>query len=318
MQTNDSYLEKWSKGYSPLPIPPKEEVKIEPIKVAPIEVTDECKKKFDTRGYWVGPKVISDEDVKRLRHEIERVFTGEIDSATSPYEYKYWRQIVDKHRNKSKDVYKINNAWYINKTIRSLVLSKEIGAVAAKFLQTPEVRLWHDQVINKPGLGSIEAVKDHSGNIGWHQDYGFWCTSNTSNMCTAWIPLQDVGEDNGCLRTIVHSHKWGLLPDSATFFDKDMEKLKERFVAEGRGDWIDEPCSMKAGQVAFHHALTFHGSGPNITDQPRYAIAIHIMPQNCGYAPGNGWHHNIKDLGPDAKEGDLFAGPCFPVLYKAE
>jgi ectoine hydroxylase-related dioxygenase (phytanoyl-CoA dioxygenase family) len=76
-----------------------------------------------------------------------------------------------------------------------------IGAAAAKLMKTPEIRLWHDQAICKPGQppGAASDV----GNIGWHQDYAYWQISNTSEMITAWIPLQDVNMENGAMRTIV-------------------------------------------------------------------------------------------------------------------
>jgi ectoine hydroxylase-related dioxygenase (phytanoyl-CoA dioxygenase family) len=36
---------------------------------------------------------------------------------------------------------------------------------------------------------------------GWHQDYAFWqCTS--PSLITAWIPLVDTTEENGCMRYI--------------------------------------------------------------------------------------------------------------------
>lgn len=57
----------------------------------------------------------------------------------------------------------------------------------------------------------------------------------------------------GCLRTITGSHKWGLIPDSATFFKKDLDSLKERFSAFGA--WEDEPSIMKAGQVAYIQSI---------------------------------------------------------------
>jgi ectoine hydroxylase-related dioxygenase (phytanoyl-CoA dioxygenase family) len=136
-------------------------------------------------------------------------------------------------------------------------------------------------------------------------------------MITAWVALQDTDLTNGGLRTITGSHKWGLLEDSATFFDKDMETLKTRFSRYGH-NWLDESCIMKAGQVAFHHSLTLHGSGANTRDEPRLAIAVHMMSQNCAYQSGHGWHHNLKDLGPNAKDGDLFVGECFPLLYQKE
>ena len=83
-------------------------------------------------------------------------------------------------------------------------------------------------------------------------------------MCTAWTDLQDTDLQNGGMRSIVGSHKWGLLEDSNTFGHKDLDGLQARFANQKiSGDWIDEPCIMQAGQVSFHHALTLHDSGPN-------------------------------------------------------
>jgi hypothetical protein len=39
-----------------------------------------------------------------------------------------------------------------------------------------------------------------------------------------------------------------LLPDSATFFEKDLDALQAKFSAFG-DQWSDEPSVMKAGQV---------------------------------------------------------------------
>jgi len=315
--SEDGKKEEWMKGwsdsgYAPLPIAPSSPPKVN-LNVLNYDVTEDDKKTFNEKGYWIGPKILDDDTVAVLRKEMYRIFGGEVDFPSTPYEYDYYLKKVRDHHKNAPSVRKINNAWYINAAVRELAHHKVIGKIAAKLLDTPEIRLWHDQAIWKPGQG--ENATD-SGNIGWHQDYGYWQSSNSSQMLTAWIPLQDVGLENGAMRTIVGSHKWGLVPESAAFFDRDMDKLKEKFGSLANGNWIDEPCNMKAGHIVFHHALTFHGSGPNKTNNPRLAIAIHMMSKDCGYQSGKGWHHNVKDLGPYAKDGDLFEGPLFPVLYK--
>jgi len=306
--------EKWAASWAPLPIPPKETPAVTPISFTEPKVTKEDKEYFDKNGYWIAPKMINDEDIQRLRKEYERLYSGEVDTGATPYEYEYYKKALKLHSENTPRVMKVNNAWWINLTIREVACSHAIGSIAAQLLNTDEIRLWHDQAIWKPGVGSdnVEAAKE--GNIGWHQDYGFWQISNSPQMITAWVALQDTDLSNGAMRTITGSHKWGLIPDSATFFEKDMDKLTDRFSAYG--EWRDEPCVMKAGQVAFHHSLTIHGSGPNTTSIPRLGVAVHMMSKNCGYQPGKGWHHNLRDIGPNVKEGDLFIGPAFPVLFK--
>ena len=43
-----------------------------------------------------------------------------------------------------------------------------------------------------------------------------------------------------------------------------------------------------------------------------------MQPGDNSYYTGRGHHHNVCDLGPNAKHGDLFKGPRFPVLYPKE
>ena len=72
-------------------------------------------------------------------------------------------------------------------------------------------------------------------NVGWHQDYGYWKASSTTNMITAWVALQDTDLSNGGMRTIVGSHKWGLVEGSDTFGERDLEQLAGKYRAKGGG-----------------------------------------------------------------------------------
>ena len=91
----------------------------------------------------------------------------------------------------------------------------------------------------------------------------------------------------------------------------------ERFAKLAKGEWSDEPCVLKAGEASFHHALTFHGSGPNFTDKPRMCVIAHMMPGDTTYRAGRQAHPNLVFLGPDAHDGQPFAGPFWPVLWPA-
>jgi ectoine hydroxylase-related dioxygenase (phytanoyl-CoA dioxygenase family) len=104
-----------------------------------------------------------------------------------------------------------------------------------------------------------------------------------------------------------------LVEGSNTFFEQDMNKLKAQFATK---EWQEEPCILKAGQASFHHALTFHGSGPNYTSEPRLSIVAHLMPGNTAYRKGIQWHPNVPFLGPHPKEGQKFDNEFFPLLYR--
>jgi len=272
------------------------------------QLTDAEKSEYRERGYWVSPKLLDDEQIATLRHAIERIMNGERDRQTHGW------QGVKEFDLQGKAVCQYTNAWWINEEIERALHHPAIGGIGAQLMNTPEVRVWHDQVIWKPGVGA-NGEDNSDGNVGWHQDYGHWQCANTDNFCTAWIALQDTDLTNGGMRTIVGSHKWGLTEDSYTFGEKDLDGLRKKFEKADQ-PWIDEPCVLKAGQASFHHALTFHGSGPNLSDEPRLCLIVHMMPKGCGLrkdAPR--WHLCGTLLGPHARADQPYEGPFFPQIW---
>lgn len=268
------------------------------------KITAQDKEVFDRDGYWISPKLLDDDQIRRLREAHERVWAGDYDGDGLPMNHYRPNPNPDALR-------KLDNGWWINDEIRRTVTDPLIGELTADLLQADEIRLWHDQVIYKPGVGD---KKTSLGNVGWHQDYGYWQCSSHANMVTVWIALQDTDLTNGGMMTIVGSHKWGLIPDSDTFFNPNMDELRDKY-AEGR-DWVEEPCILKAGQASFHHGLTFHGSGANTTHEPRLSIVAHLMPGGTSYRAGVQRHDNIRLLGPRPQHGQPFVNAYFPVLFQ--
>lgn len=270
---------------------------------ATIEVTKADKERFERDGYWISPKLLSDEQIEKLREAHDRIWSGDLDGDGYP--------LYDIPKSDPTRIRKLDNGWWINDAVRETVTSPLLGRIAADLLGVDSIRLWHDQVIYKPGL---DGQASNAGNVGWHQDFGYWQAADNTNMVTAWIALQDTDLSNGGMMTILGSHKWGLIKDSNTFFDQDMEALKKKYAGEGR-EWVEEPCILKAGQASFHHALTFHGSGPNLTAAPRLSVVAHLMPGGTAYAGRVQNHSNVRFLGPRPRIGQPFEGEYFPLLY---
>ncbi|MFA7345545.1 MAG: phytanoyl-CoA dioxygenase family protein [Terrimicrobiaceae bacterium] len=288
------------------------------IKVNEVRPTDADLNEYRERGYWITPKLLPDDQIEQLRKEVDRIFKYDYDRDIYPFDRVYTYDL------NSPELRKVNNGWWLNDNIRSLVLSQKLGALVAPLMETDEVRIWHDQVVVKPGVGP-ERKDFAAANVGWHQDYAHWQVASSQKMCTLWLALQDTDLTNGGMRTIVGSHKWGLVPNSDSFHDKDLDGLKDKYA--GTHEWIDEPCILKAGCASIHHCLCFHGSGPNLTHDPRLSVIIHYMPGGTSYRgridpfatiqagrKGNR-HANVPLLGPNAKPGDLFVGDCFPKVW---
>lgn len=266
---------------------------------------------FEKNGYWLGGKVVSDAQLERLHAAMDDVYAGRFETGKPPWAGG-WRDSGDPTQ-----IRKTDNAHWANNTLRNLALNETIGAMAARLMQTTEVRLWHDQLLYKPGQGAAAASR--SGNVGWHQDHGYWrCT--VPDLITAWVAFDDVTLENGCMQVVPGSHKWGLLEQS-DFFNTDLEGVKRGLEAHVGHPIEVRPCTLKAGEVSFHHCLTVHGSGPNFTERPRRSLVLHVMPAHASYVAGslNDNHMNailISERG--GKHGDFFAGELWPALYRAD
>ena len=262
------------------------------------------------KGYWISPKLLDDDQIARLRAAIQRLFDGDFDGngslfngpLTAPSDPLALRRVI--------------NGWWVNNEIRATVLNPELGRIAADLMRVPSVRLWADQVLEKPGTAGASAT--NVANIGWHQDANYWhINSQRENMVTAWIALQDTDLGNGGMRTLEGSHKWGLIEDSDKFYDPDLDSQRSYFEGRVEGKWTDEPCLLKAGQASFHQSLCFHGSEVNKSDSPRMSIVGHYMPDGAVFRPSGKYQVFLPLLGPWPQAGQPFAGNAFPLVYPA-
>ena len=138
-----------------------------PLSPEQFEVTDADIAEFHERGYWISPPLLTADEVAGLREEIMRIMRGEKDNTTA-----HWLG-VPKLDPKSPRLIQVANGWWVNNKVRWAVSIPIIGAIGAKFMNTSEVRIWHDQMLYKPGVGP-EGKAINDGNVGWHQDAAHW------------------------------------------------------------------------------------------------------------------------------------------------
>jgi hypothetical protein len=271
-------------------------------------VSDEDIRFYQENGYWISPRIFDDAQLDRLRKAQDRIWARDYDGDGFPLSE--WES-----NGNPLQLRKMDNAWWVNDDIQDAVTNPLLGQMAAGLMETEAVRLWYDQVIHKPGIGGGQNVS--TGNVGWHQDYAYWQCTNSTNLVTAWIALQDTDLSNGCMMVVPGSHRWGLVPTSDSFFNQDLDALKQQFAQEGR-EWREVPMTLKAGQASFHHAFAFHASGPNLSDAPRLSVVSHLMPSDMTYQNKGQNVDNIRLLGPRPQEGQAFDNAYFPRLAQME
>ena len=107
-----------------------------------------------------------------------------------------------------------------------------------------------------------------------HQDSPYFPIS-PMNFITCWIALEDVTEENGCMKFIPGSHQLGALPHSEKWMVGNREDM--RIPKDLIQDKDEVSICLKAGSASFHHSLLVHRSGSNNSPHSRKGWAIHYM-----------------------------------------
>jgi phytanoyl-CoA hydroxylase len=250
---------------------------------------------FKANGFVNGGIVLSDDEVDVLRAEIDRVIENKNETdITQPV------LLRNLSGNDDTPVWQIVNIWEASLSFKNLIAHPQVVAGLAQLTNATALRIWHDQIQYKPA---------HIGGINmWHQDAPLWPIIAPMTEVTAWVALDDVDAENGCMSMVPGSHLWGNHIDFLNSF-----KRYEDMPGEYQGHTIKViRCPVKKGEVHYHHALTWHGSHANSSRRPRRAIALHYMTQDTRYVASG--EHVMKAF-VEVADGAKLEGAHFPQVY---
>src|SRR5260221_2862573 len=261
-------------------------------------LTDAQIQQFKNNGYLNGGMVLDDETVEVLRSEVMRVI-GDRDKE----DFRQPILLRNLSGNDNAPVWQIVNIWQASEPFRKLIFHPKIVTGISQLTQASELRIWHDQIQYKPAqIGGVNM---------WHQDAPLWPILAPMTEVSAWVALDDVDVDNGCMSMVPGSHLWGNHIDFLTALPN-----YEAMPADYQGHMVNiirRP--VKRGEVHYHHALTWHGSHANTSGRPRRAIALHYMTQETRYVASG--DHVMKPFVTVA-DGEIMQGEHFPLVYQNE
>jgi hypothetical protein len=251
---------------------------------------------FHEHGYVKGGRVLDNAQAEVLRLGLEAIRTGENPRTGELYEID-----EDYRRDPERNLFHFLGAWLIDDAFHDVLWHPAVTTKAAQLLGVERLRFWHDQVFYKPPR--------HPGVVTWHQDYSYWTRATPAGHVTCWIGLDDSTEENGCLKYVPGSHRWGLLPRIS--LTEDMEAVKEYLTPTQAAAF--EPVSMvlRAGECTFHHSHTVHGSYGNRSDRPRRGVVLNFMRPDTLCADGTA---PLLTGVPAIPEGEIIDGDHFPLL----
>jgi hypothetical protein len=272
---------------------------------SPPNVTDADVAFYREHGWWVSPPFIPDETLETLKFGVQRYLAGERD----------WALPVNLGNDEGAAA--VRQTDYLSLQIeefRQIVQDRAIAHIAAQLAGAAAVRLFHDQLVTKPPFDpGRKAV------VGWHTDRAYWETCTSTNMLTAWIPLDDVPESKGPLAVWDCSHRWPEVETLHSFDRDDLPAIEEMFRRKGLVPHVVF-LPMRRGQVSFHHCRLVHGGLENRSAEPRYGYAIHMQDGENRYGPSTSASRrgHVNDLlcrrGPDG-DPDYADPDIFPRLW---
>src|SRR6185437_11619408 len=193
------------------------------------------------------------------------------------------------------------NIWEAGDPFAALIHNQQIGEEMAQLTGAQRLRIWHDKIQFKPA--------EQGGVNMWHQDAPLWPILAPMTEVTAWVALDDVDEENGCMSMVPGSHQWGnaidflnTLPNFAA-----MPSTWQGHTVEVRS------CPVRKGEVHYHHALAWHGSSANTSGRHRRAIALHYMTEETRYVAAG--DHLMKRF-VEVADGEVLQGAHFPLVWE--
>ncbi len=258
-------------------------------------LTTEHIAQFERDGFVKGARVLDAAQVELLQRETLRVIEEQGGAGPRPI------QLVNLTGNGEAPVWQIVDIFLASEPFAELVHNAQIAEEIAQLLRSESVRLWHDQIQYKPAqTGGVNP---------WHQDSPLWAPLTPKDrQITAWVALDDVDEENGCMKMVRGSQAWG---DQIGFLNglREFDAMPQ----EWNGHEVQlAACPVRAGEVHFHHSLTWHGSGSNLSGRPRRAIALHFMASDTLFS-GDRRHPMAPHIHVAA--GEPVEGELFPQVW---
>ncbi len=163
---------------------------------------------------------------------------------------------------------KIVDPFFKHPAFQDFVMNERFNRVIEEFIGNTPLLLT-DQVFMKP--------PHHGGPKPYHQDDFYFQCFPADHVITAWIALDDVDEENGCLRYINGSHKKGII----AHYPQSEAEPYNLIPPDDRIDMTNEELApVRKGDVVFHHSQTLHSSHRNSSDRWRRAYATHWVTED--------------------------------------
>jgi ectoine hydroxylase-related dioxygenase (phytanoyl-CoA dioxygenase family) len=252
-------------------------------------LTEEQKKQYELDGYVLVSQVVSGENLQAMRVDLDNWIEqskvhvenyGEMVNGKARFD------LEDGHCAETPRLRRIASPVDISAAYRDVLFNGAVVEAVADIVGT-NVKFHHCKLnIKLPGMKT---------RVDYHQDQSFEVHTNEDYL-TLLVLLDDMSEENGCLRVLKSSH---LGPRYSHYEGDEFVGKVERV--------IQEQCNLeaikiegKAGDICLMSSWCLHGGTANMSQNPRRLLI-------CGYSAADNYPL-MPPMVPSDHSGRIVAG----------
>ncbi len=220
------------------------------------------REQFEQNGFVAVPGFLDPSEVATCNRELER-FIAEVVPSLPP-EHAFYEDRDAPSTLKQLQSLHEHDPWFAE------LMNGKPRALAEQLLGS-EVTAENMQFFNKPpGIGQLTPP---------HQD-AYYFKLDPPDALTMWMALEEVDEENGCVRYVRGSHLKGLRPHGPTGTLGFSQGMTDFGTAEDDAEEQVMPASP--GDLLAHHALTIHrADGNSSSTRSRRALGFIFYSVNA-------------------------------------
>lgn len=233
------------------------------------EFTIDAELTYGEHGYLVVRGALSPEQVATAREEL-RAMTLADDPGCAVLSYEGSLPAHLRRTDNLTATERAERALYVRKFMTFTAQHPPLAAIA----HLPELRHTIAMLTHEPMVlfQEMALLKPPGGREKpWHQDHAYFNLPIETPIVGAWIALEDVRPENGCMFVLAGGHTAG---PRLHFQRRDWQLCD----TEAAG-FVSTAVPMQAGDLLLFDGKLPHGTPVNQTDETRWALQFHYIPR---------------------------------------
>ena len=212
------------------------------------------KANFDRDGYVAIPQFLDSAELKNISESMVNFIQHQV--PRMPAKYVFYEDNQDPSTLKQ-----LQDIHVYDPSFESLLNGSKFEEIASILLEDKVLGKNLEYFNKPPRIGKPTPA---------HQD-AYYFMLNPPKAITMWMALEEVDEENGCVRYIPGSHLTGMRPHGRT----NTLGFSQGITDFGDEDFAKEiPVRAKPGDLLIHHAMTIHRADGNKSDRSRKALGF--------------------------------------------